>query len=334
MQRPASAAHTAKAPDDPPETVSLVRRLNIGPRLTLCFGLIIAAMLAGNGVLLWQFQRARAGADRLSHVDHGLIVVLQAHTSLMSFYERLDALAHSQDTSGLLHEAELLQAALLENSRRTSEAFGRLQPDAGVGRRVLPTLGAIQGALPEQLERITALANAKDWDAVRQRLARQVRPLESRIAELADSMDREVSEERARASEIIRQAQRRILLIASTTAVLTLAFAALLGLGITRSITRPLGSLVEASGALGRGEFQHRVSIAGTDELARLGQVFNSAAGTLRSLYEAVSTREAYLAEAQRLSQTGSFGWNLATGELAWSEETFRIFEYSLPAGA
>ena len=36
---------------------------------------------------------------------------------------------------------------------------------------------------------------------------------------------------------------------------------------------------------------------------------------------------DTYLAEAQRLSQTGSFGWNVATGELLWSEETFRIFQ-------
>ena len=34
-----------------------------------------------------------------------------------------------------------------------------------------------------------------------------------------------------------------------------------------------------------------------------------------------------YLAEAQRLSHTGSFGWDLSTGEIFWSEETFRIFE-------
>jgi PAS domain S-box-containing protein len=36
---------------------------------------------------------------------------------------------------------------------------------------------------------------------------------------------------------------------------------------------------------------------------------------------------EAYLAEAQRLSHTGSFGWKLSTGEIIWSEETFRIFQ-------
>jgi PAS domain S-box-containing protein len=38
--------------------------------------------------------------------------------------------------------------------------------------------------------------------------------------------------------------------------------------------------------------------------------------------------REAYLAEAQRLSHTGSFGWNPDTGEIVWSDETYRIFEY------
>jgi PAS domain S-box-containing protein len=37
---------------------------------------------------------------------------------------------------------------------------------------------------------------------------------------------------------------------------------------------------------------------------------------------------EAYLAEAQRLSLTGSFGWNVSTGELVWSEETFCILGY------
>jgi NO-binding membrane sensor protein with MHYT domain/signal transduction histidine kinase len=37
---------------------------------------------------------------------------------------------------------------------------------------------------------------------------------------------------------------------------------------------------------------------------------------------------EAYLAEAQRLSHTGSFGWKPSTGEIIWSGETFRVFEY------
>jgi PAS domain S-box-containing protein len=43
---------------------------------------------------------------------------------------------------------------------------------------------------------------------------------------------------------------------------------------------------------------------------------------------EALRSSEAYLAEAQKLSQTGSFGWKPDTGDIVWSDETYRIFEY------
>ena len=38
----------------------------------------------------------------------------------------------------------------------------------------------------------------------------------------------------------------------------------------------------------------------------------------------ALRQSEMYLAEAQRLSRTGSFGWRVASGEIIWSEETFQ----------
>jgi len=41
---------------------------------------------------------------------------------------------------------------------------------------------------------------------------------------------------------------------------------------------------------------------------------------------EAIRRSEAYLAEAQKLSHTGSFGWKVSSGEIFWSDETFRIF--------
>src|SRR6266498_5622986 len=48
----------------------------------------------------------------------------------------------------------------------------------------------------------------------------------------------------------------------------------------------------------------------------------------LAQVNESLRRSEAYLAEAQRLSHTGSFGWNVSSGEIYWSQETFRIFEY------
>src|ERR1700736_4853055 len=52
------------------------------------------------------------------------------------------------------------------------------------------------------------------------------------------------------------------------------------------------------------------------------------AAQTLELQEEKLQRSEAYLAEAQRLSHTGSFGWRPSTGEILWSEETLRIFQY------
>jgi PAS domain S-box-containing protein len=46
----------------------------------------------------------------------------------------------------------------------------------------------------------------------------------------------------------------------------------------------------------------------------------------LRAREEALRRNQAYLAEAQTLSHTGSFGWNVSSGEIFWSEETYKIF--------
>jgi PAS domain S-box-containing protein len=46
----------------------------------------------------------------------------------------------------------------------------------------------------------------------------------------------------------------------------------------------------------------------------------------LQRAHENLQQSEAFLSQAQRMSQTGSFGWNVATSEIYWSEETYNIF--------
>jgi signal transduction histidine kinase len=45
---------------------------------------------------------------------------------------------------------------------------------------------------------------------------------------------------------------------------------------------------------------------------------------------QALRRSENYLSEAQRISRTGSFGWDVSSGKIYWSQETFRIFEYDV----
>ncbi|MGJ7511442.1 AAA family ATPase [Variovorax sp. GT1P44] len=42
---------------------------------------------------------------------------------------------------------------------------------------------------------------------------------------------------------------------------------------------------------------------------------------------EALRKSEAFLADGQRISHTGSYGWNIRSGEIYWSEEMYQIFQ-------
>jgi transcriptional regulator with PAS, ATPase and Fis domain len=66
-----------------------------------------------------------------------------------------------------------------------------------------------------------------------------------------------------------------------------------------------------------------------TDSLRKARDDLRESVQKLKETNESLSRSEAYLAGAQTLSHTGSFGWDISTGEQFWSEETYRIFEYN-----
>jgi PAS domain S-box-containing protein len=268
------------------------RWLNIGPRLILGFVFIILSMLAADAVILWQFHMIRIQAGRLNDVDQKLVAVLRVHTRMLAFHDRLDGLAAAEDADRLLIEAESLRAAVLGDIRRATSALSLAPFDPRRDPTILPTLHVIQSALPSELEAITTLATSGDWRAVHLRLANQVRPLESLTSELVEKVDHEAGEEQVQTVLNIKRVQRLVFLMVPLTALVTLLIAAILGLAITRSITQPLARLVEGSKALARGEFQHQVSVTGSDELAHLGQVFNNTARRLRDLYATLQSSE------------------------------------------
>jgi len=101
---------------------------------------------------------------------------------------------------------------------------------------------------------------------------------------------------------------------------------------------RPDLPFLFVSGTLGEEVAIEALKIGATDYVlkTKLSRLVPSVQRALRESEERAERRkaeqalrrsEAYLAEAQRLSQTGSFGWDVASSEIYWSEETFRIFE-------
>jgi PAS domain S-box-containing protein len=49
----------------------------------------------------------------------------------------------------------------------------------------------------------------------------------------------------------------------------------------------------------------------------------------LQRSYSDLHRSEAFLAQGQSISHTGSFGWNVSSGEIYWSEETYTIFGFN-----
>ena len=63
-----------------------------------------------------------------------------------------------------------------------------------------------------------------------------------------------------------------------------------------------------------------------TEALRRSRDDLQVALEGLRRTESALLKTETYLTEAQRLNQSGSFGWKVSRGEIFWSEQAFRIF--------
>jgi PAS domain S-box-containing protein len=60
----------------------------------------------------------------------------------------------------------------------------------------------------------------------------------------------------------------------------------------------------------------------------RTAESLRRARDDLRATVAELRRSETYLAAAQRLSNTGSFGWKIGTDEIVWSKETYRIMGF------
>jgi PAS domain S-box-containing protein len=102
---------------------------------------------------------------------------------------------------------------------------------------------------------------------------------------------------------------------------------------------RPHVPFIFVSGTLGEEVAVEALKIGATDYVRKtlLSRIVPSVERALREARErvelsraaaALRRSEAYLAEAQQLSHTGSFGWNLSSGEIYWSDETYRLIGF------
>jgi PAS domain S-box-containing protein len=82
-----------------------------------------------------------------------------------------------------------------------------------------------------------------------------------------------------------------------------------------------IGTEGDRTDALARSALQ----VAGAERTNELAQAYEE----LKRAQAELQRRWQYLAEAQRLSHSGTFGWKVSSGELVWSDETYRILGFA-----
>jgi PAS domain S-box-containing protein len=267
--------------------------LRIGTRLTLCFAVLLGLVAAADLTGLWQFSKLSNEVGILYRVDQKSAAVEEIHTAIVDFSDNLRRLAETESPGEFANEAGRLSLTLQEETDTAKKA---IQAPGAATRQdpvLLTMLATIQSTLPSQTATLVDLAKAGDWHAVHMRLDTQENALGRLTASLARVVEAEVGEQRERVLADTLGTQRQVFLIVPLTVLLALVTAGFLSVVVTRTITVPLTNLDHAAQALAQGDFSLQVPIAGRDELAHLGRVFNDSSLRLRSYHSALQQGEA-----------------------------------------
>lgn len=294
----------ATPPNTPEEAQSILpadallfrkRVSGVGKRLTVCFLLIAASMIAADAAVFWQFRQMIAPSRRLTNADQTSLALVRLHLDVDTFRENVIALESSHDTKQFSTEAAGLRQSFLRDVEEAQEALSRAPEIVREDATIPAALKVLNVTVPSQLDAAVQLARAGDWAAVRLRLTTQIQQVIDLSSALVANVDRQAQNQRIAAIEDTAAAQRRLFAAVTIAGLLTSLLAIILGWYVTQSITVPLTALASGAQALARGDFQHEVHVGGNDEFAVVGKAFNHAAQQLQELYEELREQSSLL---------------------------------------
>jgi PAS domain S-box-containing protein len=270
-----------------------LQRFPIGVRLRFVFACIVLLMFLGSSFALWYLWGIRTDVERVSLVERRMSAVLQVDNSVLTLMNQLHRVADLRQRDSFEFEATRLMSVFRSD---TAGAAGILRSTIADNNRqavIIESLNGLLKALPDRLETLIGLARADDWVALHARLLNQEDHTDDVVAALVREINADFGESRKRLLAEVERAAVHTAEALAAAGLLSLLLAGLLGIVVTRSITRPLASLDAGARELAQGHFGRQLEITGTDELAQLASVFNQTARELEQLYGQMQLSEA-----------------------------------------
>lgn len=272
---------------------SRFRQFPIGTRLRLVFAGIVLIMFVGCSLALWYLRAIRKHVETVSLAEHRMSAVLKVDNSILALMNRLHRLADLRQREYFASEAARQLTIFRADVAAPTAVLHGIAPENNRQAVILESLSGLLEALPDRVSTLADLAQTDDWTALHARLLNQVDRTDDVLAALVREMNADLADSRKRLRDEVETVEVRTAETLAGTGVLSLVLASLLGLAVTRSITRPLKSLASGARALAQGQFGSKLAVTGSDELSQLAQVFNQTAGELEDVYGKLQLSEA-----------------------------------------
>ncbi|HEY2389086.1 MAG TPA: ATP-binding protein [Candidatus Binatia bacterium] len=241
--------------------------------------------------------------------EHGNRILTDNYRSILAAERMKDALEHLQEAAALLllqGPTAKLDGAQAERRRFETELRVQEQNITEIGEaEATHKLRELWDGYQQSFDRTVNGPGSPPSPDARKIFLEELVPSAAAIRGAADRVLVLNHDAMTRKSEEAREAAERLNVLLSAVAVVALLGGTLLSLVITNRLLQPLGLLTRAVQRIGEGDFDARITLAGTDELAQLAEHVNGMAARLKQ-YRRSSLGELLL--AQQASQAAIDG--------------------------
>ncbi|WP_035884078.1 methyl-accepting chemotaxis protein [Cupriavidus metallidurans] len=300
-----------------------LRKMGIGARLTFAFSLVVLLLAAV----------AAVGVSALGSMNDAMHMAVEKR--LLRVIDLNHAKAHVLTIGLMVRDAALTEDAALVTANAAKIARFREEIDATlepIGKTLAASGNAEWKAVFEQLTQARATYDgqldlvmrqlgAGEYDGARAGLTATLPSSQAAyfdkldvIAQLGQKLAVEAVEDAT-----ARYAFTRNLLIGM--AALAAIIAALLGIGMTRSVTRPARQALDAAEALEQGQLAHAIEVRSQDEMGRMLGALERAFGQLGTLVRGIQHAAGSIDTAAREISSGNTDLSRRTEQQAASLE-------------
>ncbi|MGB8348030.1 MAG: ATP-binding protein [Ktedonobacteraceae bacterium] len=263
------------------------RWLPIGPRLLIGFQVIIVLTGLIGFLTVQQFSLLTATTTELNTHDLPEVITLGKLRTLLFQQRDLGRNLVSKDDLNEANNMASLTSTLQQIASQRATLLTFEPPDGG-SMKVLDTAlvqrftdGLVRAsAISKQIQSLVSSGQIKQALALEQ--GQQEPLLQTMLTDAARLRSLEEGETSTAATQVQQESSRATLLILVLT-LFSVPLSILLALLITRSLTKPLSTLLHATEAMAAGDLEVDPQVARGDELGRLATAFNTMRLNLRS---------------------------------------------------